>query len=297
MSRNATTGPASRFLRLAVMVGGVLCVAGAGLSPAMAQAPAAAPAEQHAHVTKQDWSFAGVFGQYDQAQLQRGFKIYREACGLCHSMRLLPFRALAEAGGPLFSEEAAKQIASEYTVADISNQDGQPFERPATLTDHIPGPYPNKIAAAAANGGAAPPDFSLIAKARAEHRGFPGFVTDAFAGYQEAGPDYIHALLLGYEEVPEGVEVVPGKYYNPTYINGDWIAMPQPIQEGQVEYTDGTPETLDQYAADVSAFLMWVAEPKLEVRKELGFRVIIFLAVFAVLIFMTKQKLWRNIEH
>ncbi|WP_108660741.1 cytochrome c1 [Acuticoccus kandeliae] len=249
------------------------------------------------HVEKLDWSFAGIFGRYDRAQLQRGFKIYRESCGLCHSMNYVAFRNLTDPSGPAFSEEAAKQIASEYTVTDISNETGQPFDRPAILTDHIPSPYPNPTAAAAANGGAAPPDFSLIAKARAAHRGFPGFIVDAFANYAESGPDYIHALLLGYESPPAGVEPVPAKFYNPIYLAGNWIAMPPPLQDGQIAYTDGTPETVEQYASDISAFLMWAAEPHLTERKEFGFRVMIFLAVFALLLYLTKRKLWRNIAH
>lgn len=269
----------------------------AGLALGLLAGGAFAAEEGHGGVEKQDWSFAGVFGQYDQAQLQRGFKIYREACSTCHSMRYIAFRNLMEESGPNFSEEAAKQIASEYEITDISNETGQPFQRPGTLTDHIPSPYPNDVVAAIANGGAVPPDFSLIAKARAVHRGFPGFIVDAFANYAENGPDYIHALLLGYTDPPSDVEPVPGKYYNPVFLGGDWISMPPPLQDGRVSYTDGTEETLEQYAADISAFLMWAAEPKLEERKEIGFRVLIFLIVFAVLIYLTKRKLWRNVEH
>ncbi|MCF3932258.1 cytochrome c1 [Acuticoccus sp. M5D2P5] len=269
--------------------GGVLALA---LLGGAAQAAGEAP-----HIEKQDWSFSGIFGRYDRAQLQRGFKIYRESCGLCHSLDYIAFRNLTDPSGPAFSEEAAKQIASEYTITDISNETGQPFDRPATLTDHVPSPYPNSTAAAAANGGAVPPDFSLIAKARAVHRGFPGFIVDAFANYAENGPDYIHALLLGYEDPPADVEPVPAKFYNPVFLAGNWIAMPPPLQDGQFEYTDGTPETVEQYSTDISAFLMWAAEPHLVERKEFGFRAMIFLAVFALLLYLTKRKLWRNIAH
>ncbi|RAI04087.1 cytochrome c1 [Acuticoccus sediminis] len=275
----------------------VALLCGAGALTASLTTSATAAEEGGHHVEKQDWSFAGVFGQFDQAQLQRGLKVYREACAGCHSMHLVPFRTLADPHGPNLSEGAAEQIASEYTVEDISNEDGQPFERPATLTDHFPSPFPNAAAAAAANGGAAPPDFSLIAKARAVHRGFPGFITDAFAGYSESGPDYIFALLQGYTDPPEGVEEVPGKYYNPIFVNGQWIAMPPPLEDGRVEYTDGSPETVEQYSADIAAFLMWAAEPHLEERKQIGFRVMVFLLVFAVLLYATKKKLWRNVEH
>ncbi|WP_083660305.1 cytochrome c1 [Acuticoccus yangtzensis] len=289
--------PLARIGKLVGTAGlSVALLCGAGTALALLAAPASAAEEGGHHIEKQDWTFAGIFGQYDQAQLQRGLKVYREACSACHSMKMVPFRTLASHQGPNFSEEAMEQIASEYTITDISNEDGQPFDRPGRPTDYFPSPYPNAAAAAAANG-AAPPDFSLIAKARATHRGFPGFITDAFAGYSEAGPDYIYALLQGYEEPPEGVEGAPGQYYNPVFVNGDWIAMPPPLEDGRVEYDDGSPETLEQYSADISAFLMWAAEPHLEERKQIGFRVMIFLIVFAVLLFMTKKKLWRNVEH
>ncbi|MEM7692858.1 MAG: cytochrome c1 [Pseudomonadota bacterium] len=249
------------------------------------------------HVTRQSWTFAGIFGQYDQGQLQRGLQVYREACGVCHSMQLVPFRTLTHETGPNLSIEAAEQIASEYTITDISNETGRPFERPAVLTDRFPPPYPNPTAAAAANNGAYPPDFSLIAKARAEARGFPNWVFDMFGNYAEHGPDYIYALLTGYKDPPEGEEGRPGQWYNPPFLAGDWISMPQPLRDGQISYADGSPETMEQYAADVSAFLMWAAEPTLEQRKELGFRVMIFLIVLTILFYLVKKKLWRNVEH
>ena len=262
-----------------------------------AASPSFAAGEEEHHVEKRDWSFAGVFGQYDTAQLQRGLQVYREVCGLCHSLDLIAFRNLTSETGPHMSEEAAKQIASEYTITDISNETGQPFDRPAILPDRFPSPFPNMIAAAAANGGAAPPDLSLMAKARAQHRGFPGFVVDAFANYAESGPDYVYALLTSYEDPPADVEPVPGKFYNPVFLAADWIAMPPPLSDGQIAYADGSPETVEQYSADISAFLMWAAEPTLEERKEIGFRVMIFLAVLALLFYLTKRKLWRNVEH
>jgi cytochrome c1 len=273
--------------------------AGAALALGLATGTASAASETQAEVRKQDWSFAGVFGQYDQQQLQRGFKVYQQACATCHSMEYVAFRNLTSEDGPNFSEEAVKAIAEEwpYKVTEISNETGQPFERAPTLTDKIPGPYDNEIMAAQANGGAVPPDFSLIAKARAVHRGFPGFVVDAFAGYAENGPDYIYALLLGYQDPPPGEEPLPGSWYNPVFMQGPWISMPPPLRDGQIEYTDGSPETLEQYSADISAFLMWAAEPKLEERKEIGFRVMVFLAVFAVLLYLTKRKIWSNVKH
>jgi len=259
--------------------------------------PAFAAGGEAPHIERQQWSFAGPFGFYDRGQLQRGFKVYREVCQACHGLRLVAFRNLAEYGGPGFTEEQAKAIAAEYTVIDGPNDDGDMYERPAILADKFPSPFPNEQAARAANGGAYPPDFSLLAKARAAHRGFPWFVFDAFTQYQENGPDYIYALLTGYEEDPEGVEVPAGQYYNHSFLAGNLLAMAPPLYDEAVEYTDGTPMTLDQYARDVAAFMMWAAEPHLEERKKIGFRVMIFLIVFAGLLYFTKKKLWRNVEH
>jgi len=242
-----------------------------------------------------DWSFAGPFGTYDKGQLQRGFKVYREVCSACHSMNLVAFRTLEGLG---YSEAQVRAIAAEYTVTDGPNADGEMFERPALPSDHFPSPFPNEAAAAASNGGAAPPDFSLIAKARAVERGFPTFVFDVFTQYAESGPDYIHALLTGYEmEPPEGMEIAEGTYYNPYFIAGKSLAMAQPISDGQVTYEDGSPETIDQYSRDVSAFLMWAAEPHLEDRKKTGFRVMIFLLIFAGLVYLTKRKVWTEVAH
>jgi ubiquinol-cytochrome c reductase cytochrome c1 subunit len=240
-----------------------------------------------------DWSFAGPFGKYDKGQLQRGLKVYTEVCSACHSMNLVAFRTLEELG---YSEAQVKAFAANYEVTDGPNADGEMFTRTAVPSDHFPSPFPNKEAAAAANGGAAPPDFSLIAKARGVTRGFPTFVFDIFTQYQQGGPDYIHALLTGYQEPPEGVEVAEGTHYNPYFIAGQALAMAQPISDGQVTYDDGSPETLDQYSRDVSAFLMWAAEPHLEDRKRMGFMVMIFLAIFTALIYLTKKSVYANKE-
>lgn len=277
----------------ALVIGATALVAAAPL----ASAPATAAGETLAPIEKQDWTFSGMFGQFDQAQLQRGFKIYQQACQACHSMDLVPFRTLTDETGPNFSEEAAEAIAASYTVVDGPNDAGDMFERPGELTDAIPPPYPNKQAAMAANGGAYPPDLSLIAKARAAYAGFPDFLFEPFTLYAEHGPDYIYNLITGYQDPPEGEEGLPGKWYNPVFMAGPWISMPPPLVDGQIEYTDGTPETVEQYAKDVSAFLMWAAEPKLEERKEIGFRVIVFLAVFLVLMYLTKRKLWAGLKH
>lgn len=262
------------------------------------------------HIERQQWSFAGPFGTYDRGQLQRGFKVYREVCSSCHGMRLVSFRNLAEEGGPSFTEEQAKAIAAEYTVEDGPNEDGDMYERPATLADRFPSPFPNDQAARASNGGALPPDFSLLAKARAAHRGFPWFVFDAFTQYQEQGADYIVALLNGYEDAPACMGDFSGNYNKvflggsitepackDEHLSGGPIGMAQPLSEEVVEYTDGTPMTVEQYSQDVAAFMMWAAEPHLEARKKTGFRVVIFLIVFAGLLYFTKKTLWRNVEH
>ena len=242
-----------------------------------------------------DWSFAGPFGHYDKGQLQRGLKIYKEVCSACHSMKRVAFRDLEELG---YSEDQVKAFAAEYEVEDGPNGDGEMFTRAAIPSDYFPSPFPNVEAAAAANNGAAPPDFSLLAKARAVERGFPNFVFDVFTMYQEQGPDYIHALLTGYnEEPPEGMEIAEGTYYNPYFIAGKSLAMAQPIDDGYVTYDDGSPETLDQYSKDIAAFMMWAAEPKLEDRKKTGFRVMIFLLVFGGLLYLTKRKVWSKIDH
>lgn len=242
-----------------------------------------------------DWSFAGPFGTYDKGQLQRGLKVYREVCSACHSMSMVTFRTLEGLG---YSEAQVKALAAEYTVTDGPNADGEMFERPGVPSDPFPPPFPNAAAAAAANNGAAPPDFSLIAKARGVIRGFPTFVFDIFTQYAEGGPDYIHALLTGYDRTPpEGMEIAEGTHYNPYFIAGKSLAMAKPLSDGQVTYDDGSPQTIDQYAKDVSAFLMYVAEPHLEDRKKTGFRVMIFLALFGGLVYLTKRKVWSQVAH
>ena len=242
----------------------------------------------------QEWSFAGPFGKYDKAQLQRGLKVYKEVCSACHSMNLVSFRSLEDLG---YSEEQVKAFAAEYEVQDGPNGDGEMFTRKAVPSDHFPAPFPNVEAAAAANNGAAPPDFSLIAKARGVERGFPTFIFDIFTMYQEGGPDYIYSLLTGYQEPPAGVEVPEGTHFNPHFIAAKSLAMAQPITDGQVTYDDGSPQTLDQYAHDVAAFLMWAAEPHLPERKRTGFMVLVFLAIFTSLIYVTKKSVYASKDH
>ena len=240
------------------------------------------------------WSFAGPFGKYDEAQLQRGFKIFKEVCASCHSMDLLAIGSLADPGGPGFSQAQVTALAAGYTIKDF-NDKGDPIDRGGRPADHFPAPFANPLAAAAANGGTAPPDMSTLAKARGYQRGFPLFVFDIITQYQEQGPDYIAALLKGYKDAPRGFKLPPGGHYN-EYFPGHVIAMPPPLTAGQVTYDDGSPQTVEQYSKDVSAFLMWAAEPKLVQRKRIGFQVIIFLIVFAGLLYFTKKKVWSAVH-
>lgn len=240
------------------------------------------------------WSFAGPFGKYDRGALQRGLKVYKEVCANCHGLSYVAFRNLAEAGGPGYSVAQAAAFASDYKVKDGPNDAGDMFERAGRPADYFPSPFPNEQAARAANGGAAPPDLSLITKARSYGRGFPMFIVDFFTQYQEQGPDYVSALLQGFEDkAPEGVTIPEGSYYN-KYFPGHAIKMPKPLSDGQVTYDDGSPTTVAQYSKDVTTFLMWTAEPHMEARKRLGFQVFIFLIIFAGLMYFTKKKVWAE---
>ena len=264
------------------------------IASALAGAQAALAADESQPLPpRQAWTFAGPFGKFDRGQLQRGFKVYREVCGACHGMKLVPFRALAEPGGPGFTEAQARTVAGEYRVQDGPNDRGEMFERPARLSDVIPPPDPNEQAARARFNGALPPDLSVIAKARGYEVGFPGFIIDLFKQYQEAGVDYTAAYLTGYENPPAGTTLPEGTFWN-KYFPGHRTAMRPPFQANQIEYTDGAPTTPEQYARDVSAFLMWAAEPHLEARKRIGLQVMIFLLVFAGLLYFTKKKVWAD---
>lgn len=269
-----------------------------GLSTVSAQA-----AEAGATIERQSWSFAGIFGTYDEHQLQRGFQVFREVCASCHGANLLAFRNLSEPGGPGFSEEQVKALAAEYEVVDETAEGGR---RPGIPADRWPAPFANDQEARDANGGSLPPDFSVLAKARGVVDPFPTWVFNYFTGYQEGGADYIHALLNGYHEevpetAPEGFELAEGKYYN-DYFPGHAIGMAPPLAEGSVTYVPGedgveVPLTVEQYSRDVSAFMMWMAEPHLVSRKQTGFVVLLFLVLFAGLMYATKRKLWAGIEH
>jgi cytochrome c1 len=237
--------------------------------------------------TRQDWSFHGVFGTFDRAQLQRGFQVYKEVCSNCHKLSI-PFRMLEDPTGPGYSEDQVKTLAASYQIVnDEPNDKGEIFKRPGTPADDFPPPdaFPNDQAAAASFG-KAPPDMWLLAKSRKYERGFPNFVFDIFDAYQEIGADYIYAILHGYTK-PDDPQ------WN-LYYPGHKIAMPQPITDGAVKYDDGTPGTLDNYAKDVASFLSWAAEPTLVERKKIGVRVMIFLVVFAGLMYFTKKRVWAD---
>ena len=226
---------------------------------------------------KTDWSFKGVFGKFDRGALQRGYQVYTEVCSSCHSMKYLSYRNLSEKGGPEFSLEQAKAIAASFEITDGPNDDGEMFERPAKLSDKFLMPYANDKEAQAANGGAYPPDMSVLAKARS------------------GGVDYIYSVLLGYEDPPSGVTLDEGVYYN-KYMYGNNIKMTQPLSDGLVEYIDGTEATEEQMAKDVTTFLMWAAEPHLEARHKMGFKAILYLIILTVLVYFSMKKIWSRIE-
>ncbi|MGC2082647.1 MAG: cytochrome c1 [Bradyrhizobium sp.] len=269
---------------IALAVGGALLVGGMGH----------ARAAEDDTPPSQKWSFSGPFGKYDRGALQRGLKVYKEVCSNCHSLNYIAFRNLADPGGPGYSTAQAAAFAADYKIKDGPNDQGEMFERPGRTADYFPAPFPNEQAAAAANGGKAPPDLSLMAKARSYERGFPWFIFDFFTQFQEQGPNYIDAILRGFEDKPPaGVTVPEGTYYN-KYFPGHAIKMPPPLSDGQVTFDDGSPATVAQYAHDVSTFLMWTAEPHMEARKRLGFQVFIVLIIFAGLMYFTKKKVWAD---
>ncbi len=269
----------------ALLVAGFLAVA----------APVRAQESEAPAIAKQSWSFAGPFGKYDTAQLQRGYQVYREVCSNCHSMHFMSFRNLSQAGGPSFSDGQVKALAASYKVQDGPNDSGDMFDRPGRASDPFPQAFPNEQAARAANGGALPPDMSVPTKARDIQGPWYSFLVGPFGQYQEQGVDYIHALLNGYADVPAGFQLPTGKYYN-EYFPGRAISMPKPLSDGQVDYTDGSPKTVEQYSHDVAAFLMWVAEPKLDQRKSTGLNVVVFLIVFAGLLYAIKRRIWAGLH-
>jgi ubiquinol-cytochrome c reductase cytochrome c1 subunit len=237
-------------------------------------APAALAAGAEVAIPAQKWSFNGPFGTFDRAELQRGYQVYKEVCAACHAMKYVAFRNLTDVG---FSAAEVKALAATFEVNGDLNDAGEVTKRPGLPQDKFPSPFPNEKAARASNGGAYPLDLSLIAKARA------------------AGPDYIRALLVGYKDAPAGFALGEGLNYN-EYFPGHQIAMPKPLNDDQVTYADGTKASVEQMSHDVSAFLMWAAEPKLEDRKRMGFKVMIFLIVLTGLFFMAKKRIWAKLH-
>ena len=233
--------------------------------PAMAADPGESP-------SRQDWSFQGIFGTYDRAAMQRGFLVYKQVCAACHSMSLLSYRNLEALG---YTEAQINNIAADYIVIDGPNDEGDMYERPARASDRFVDPYENPQAAAFANNGAYPPDMSLIAKAR------------------HYGADYLYALLTGYEEAPEGETLLPGQYWN-RYMPGHIISMAPPLADGMINYEDGAPETMSQYARDVTHFLAWAAEPHMEKRKQTGIMAFLFLLAFTLVMYGVKRRIWAD---
>ncbi len=226
---------------------------------------------------KTDWTFKGLFGKFDRASLQRGYQVYTEVCAACHSMKYLSYRNLSEKGGPEFSVAQAKAIAASFEVTDGPNADGEMFQRPGKLSDKFVMPYENVKAAEAANGGAYPPDMSVLVKARG------------------GGVDYIYSLLQGYEEAPSGMVLDEGVHYN-KYMYGNKIKMSAPLSDGIIEYSDGTNPSVEQMSKDVTTFLMWAAEPSLEARHQMGFKAIVYLIILTILVYFSMKRIWSRVK-
>ncbi len=246
---------------------------GAAALLALGLGSTAAVAAEGVAIPHEEWSFSGAFGTFDRAALQRGYQVYKEVCASCHSMKFVTFRTLTDIG---FSDPEVKALAAQYEYPSIDDA-GDATTRKGLPSDHFPSPYANTNAAKAANGGAIPPDLSLIAKARA------------------GGPDYIHAILTGYVNPPEGFVLNPGANYN-AYFPGHQIAMPKPLNDDQVTYADGTKATVEQMSRDVATFLMWTAEPKLEERKRTGVKVMAFLGLLTVFLYLSYRRVRRQVH-
>jgi ubiquinol-cytochrome c reductase cytochrome c1 subunit len=223
---------------------------------------------------EQNWSFGGVFGTFNRGELQRGFQVYKEVCAGCHSLDYISFRNLSDLG---FNQLEVKAIAAEYEVEDGPDNDGEMFNRAALPADRIPAPFANDNAARASNGGALPPDLSLMVDAR------PG------------GANYLYALLTGYGDAPSDITVAEGMYFN-AYFPGHQIAMPSPLSDDGVEYADGTSASVAQQARDISAFLAWTTEPNMEQRKRIGVMAFLFLLVMTGLLYASMRKIWANVH-
>ena len=233
------------------------------------------------------WHFKGAFGTYDKAAAQRGYQVYREVCASCHQLKHLAFRHLGDKGAPFYNEKypnpndnpLVKNFAADWNVEDIDTETGDVIERTAVPADKFPPIYPNEAAARAGNGGGLPPDLSVIVAAR------------------NGGADYLYNLMLAYDSPkPKDVELTPGLYYNPV-MDGGKISMAAPLSDDLIEYADGTPATVEQMAADVTEFLAWSADPKLEQRKRVGLMTMLYLSILAVLLWFSYKRVWRNVEH
>ena len=230
-----------------------------------------------ADLLKVNWKFQGITGKFDRASLQRGYQVYNEVCSSCHSMRLLSYRNLGEKGGPEFPADQVKAIAATFEVTDGPDNQGEMFTRPGKPSDKFVSPYPNVQASIAANGGAYPPDMSVLVKAR------------------KGGANYIYSVLMGYEEPPQDFKLEEGVYYN-KYMDGNKIKMSKPLLDGLVDYADGTKATEDQMAKDVTTFLAWAADPHLEARHKMGIKVLIFLIILTGLVYLSMKRLWSRID-
>jgi len=270
VSVSASAGRPSKWLRrLAGVAAGTLLTVGVAFA-----------SEDCVQPPYYDWNHKGFYSSFDTASLRRGFEVYRQVCSTCHSMKYLHYRNLV---GRIHTEEQAKALAKSISVKDGPNEKGEYFERPGKLSDHFPSPYENDEQARSVNGGALPPDLSLIVKARAR------------------GEDYIFALLTGYKDPPAGVKIREGLHYNP-YFPGGAISMAQALNDGQVEYEDGTPATVSQMAKDVATFLTWASEPTTEERKRTGAQFVLFLVAATILSGYQKRFAWslyktRKIEY
>lgn len=235
-----------------------------------------------------NWSWDGIFGSFDRAAAQRGLQVYKQVCAACHGLKLVAYRNLMDLG---YTEDQVKAFAAENEVTDGPNDDGEMFQRPAKPSDKFVSPFPNDNAARASNNGALPPDLSLLVDARGKGMDWVTYPI----GHQYGGADYIYAILTGYAEPPAGFELTEGMQYN-KYYPGHQIAMPPPLAEGAVEYTDGTKATTEQMAHDVTTFLAWASEPTLEQRKAMGLKVMLFLIVLTAMFIAVKKRVWADVH-
>ena len=274
---------ALKTMKSALMVTATLAAFGAGVTAFAAGGGDTGNYKmEHRH-----WHFKGMRGAYDRAAMQRGYQVYREVCSSCHTLEHLAFRHLGDEGGPWYDKDYknpndnpyVKTFAADWLIPDIDSETGDPIERSGIPADYFPAIYPNDAAARGSNGGALPPDLSVIVSAR------------------NGGADYLYNLLVAYgEDMPEGMKLSPGTHYNPV-MDGGKIAMAAPLSDGQVDFSDGTEATVEQMAADVTEFLAWSSDPKMEQRKRAGFATMVYLLILSILLWFSYKRVWRNVEH